>query len=146
MELHRTTTRAELGWLLLPWCVDTRDRTRPIRISDRPSPISHALQLRVRDVDQEAIRVALGRQVADGGFSWKKIESILAEALRRGRPPEVGDSKAFRVRDGLTLMEGRHRTCALYLLDPPALQLTTEVVPPEASWPAYFDRQLEVCG
>jgi hypothetical protein len=116
VELHWTTTRAELGWLLLPWRVDTRDRTRPIRISD--GSISHALQLRVRDVDQEAIRVALGRQVADGGFSWKKIESVLAEALRRGRPSEVGDSKAFRVRDGLTLMEGCHRTCALYLLDP----------------------------
>jgi hypothetical protein len=138
------TTRAELGWFLLPWCVDTRDRTRPVRISDNPSLIPHALQLRVRDVDQEAIRVALCRQVADGGFSWKKIESIVTEAMRDGRPPKVGDSKAFRVRDGLTLMEGCHRTCALYLLDPPALQLTTEVVPPEESWPAYFDRRLEV--
>jgi hypothetical protein len=81
MELHTTTTRQGLGGLLLPWCVDTRDRTCTIRIHDVPDLIPHALQLRVWDVVQEDILIALGRQDAEGDDSLEKIQSI-RDAIR----------------------------------------------------------------
>jgi hypothetical protein len=144
MALQTTTTRAGLGGLLLPWCVDTRDRTRPIRINDEPDLIPHALQLRVRDVGQEHILIALGHQAAEGGDSLEKIQSIRVEATRRGRLPTIEDSTACRVRDGLMLIEGCHRSCALYLLDAPKFELRTVVVAADAGWLGYNDPRLAV--
>lgn len=144
MELHTTTTRQSLGGLLLPWCVDTRNRTCPIRINDEPDLIPHALQLRVRDVVQEDILSALGRQDAEGEDSMEKIQSIRAEATRSVRLPAIEDSKACRVRHGLMLMEGCHRSCALYLLAPPKFELRTVVVAVGSGWAVYDDPRLRV--
>jgi hypothetical protein len=96
MALHTTTTRDGLARLLLPWCVDSRDRTRSIRINDEPDLIPHALQLRVRDLDHEDILIALGRRRAEGGDSLEKIQSIRAEATRSARLPAIEDSRACR--------------------------------------------------
>jgi hypothetical protein len=144
MELHTTTTRQGLGGLLLPWCVDTRDRTCPIRINDVRDLIPHALQLRVWDVVQEDILIALGRQDAEGGDSLEKIQSIRTEATRSGRLPAIEDSKACRVRNGLMLMEGCHRSCALYLLGPPKFELRSVVVAVGSGWAVYDDPRLRV--
>jgi hypothetical protein len=144
MELHATITREGLGGLLLPWCVDARDRTRPIRIDDEPYLMPHALQLRVRDVGREDIMVALNRQCAEGGDSLKKIQSIRAEATRWGRLPAIEDSMACRVRGGLMLIEGCHPSCALYLLCPPEFEHRTVVVAANGGWLVYDDPRLRV--
>jgi hypothetical protein len=144
MALHTTTTRDGLARLLLPWCVDSRDRTRSIMINDETDLIPHALQLRVRDLDDEDIRIALGQQRAKGGDSLEKIQAIRAEATRSGRLPAIEDSKACRTRHGLMLMEGCHRSCALYLLDVPKFELLTEVVADDSGWSVYDDPRLRV--
>ncbi len=41
-------------------------------------------------------------------------------------------------------MEGCHRSCALYLLDPPKFELRTVVVAVDAGWPVYNDPRLRV--
>ncbi len=115
-----------------------------MRISDEPERILEAQQLRVRSVDDAEVQVALSRQMAFGEPSLVKIRSIIAEADRVGHPPGIPDSLAFRLSGELTLMEGRHRTCALFLLDPPELELNTDVVSGEAAWSAYLDPWLRV--
>jgi hypothetical protein len=42
------------------------------------------------------------------------------------------------------LMEGCHRSCALYLLDPPKFELRTVVVAVDAGRPVYNDPRLRV--
>ena len=64
--------------------------------------------------------------------------------MRFGRLPAIEDSEACRVRGGLMLMEGCHRSCALYLLDPPKFELRTVVVAVDAGWPVYNDPRLRV--
>jgi hypothetical protein len=98
----------------------------------------------VRDVVHGDIQIALGRQNADESSSGNKIQSIRAEAVRSGHPPAIEDSRAFRARNGLTLMEGCHRTCALYLLDPPSFELRTALVTDTMRWPVYDDPRLRV--
>jgi len=42
------------------------------------------------------------------------------------------------------LMEGCHRSCALYLLDVPKFELLTEVVADDSGWSVYDDPRLRV--
>jgi hypothetical protein len=137
------STRSALGTLRLPWCVDGETLTEPIRISDEPHRLPEALQLRVRDVEDERVQEALGKQVApDGDLSINKIEAIVADARKAGHLPTVEDSMAFRIGNDLSLMEGCHRTCAMYLLDLPRFELCTRIDP--NGYPAYFDSRLKV--
>lgn len=116
----------------------------PIDISAERDRIPEALQLRVRDIDDKRVREALRTQESKGEPSLTKIESMLARANVRGKPPDIPRSTAFRIGRDLTLMKGCHRTCALYLLDPPAFELLTVVAPDDEAWPAYFDPRLAV--
>jgi hypothetical protein len=137
VSIHRTTTRDALGALRLPWCVDRRTRSQEIRISDETHRIPEALQLRVRNIEEEPVRVALRKQVTPNGeFSLNKIEAIASEAEFAA----IDDSKAFLVGDELSLMEGCHRTCALYLVNPPTFTLETRIV--DDCWLAYFASRL----
>jgi hypothetical protein len=145
VETRTITERHELGSLWLPWCVDREDPRVPIRIADQPMRIPNARQLRVGSIDDPRVRQALALQVADGGFTLAKIDAIVSSA-RNGRRPEIPDAVAFRVPDGLTLMEGCHRICALYLLDPAAFDLRLALVPEERAWPVYFDSRLRNGG
>jgi hypothetical protein len=139
MAMHYTTTRDELGALRLPWCVDRATRSYEIRISDEPHRISEALQLRVRSIEEESVRRALRKQVTSNGeFSLNKIEAIASEA----EFPAIEDSMAFMIGDELSLMEGCHRTCALYVVGPSTLVLKTRVF--DEGWPAYLDPRLTV--
>jgi hypothetical protein len=142
MTVETITDRGRLGELRLPWCVDKDTRTEPIFISDEPDRVGEALSIRVRDVTDARVRLALSRQSAIGGFTLEKIEAIVARAQEVGAPPEIEDSAAFRVDDGLVLMEGCHRTCALYLIDPPVFTLRVLVI--DGGWGAYLDHRLAV--
>jgi hypothetical protein len=116
----------------------------PINISAERDRVPEALQLRVRDVVDERVREALRAQESKGEPSLTKIESMLAGAKARGTPPDIPRSTAFRIGRDLTLMRGCHRTCAIYLLNPPAFELLTIVVPDDEAWSAYFDPRLAV--
>lgn len=143
MSVHVTTSHSDLGALRLPWCVDVATRTEEIRIADEPHRIPEALQLRVRDVTDEPVREMLRKQVApDGNFSLRKIEAIVTEAREKDRPPTIDDSAAFLIDGELSLIEGCHRTCATYLLNPSVFELQTRVHPDGS--PAYFDPRLKV--
>jgi hypothetical protein len=80
--------------------------------------------------------------VARDGFTLEKIEAIIGMAEDVGRPPLIPDSAGFWVNDELVLMEACHRTCAVYLLDPPELEVRINIV--DIGWPAYFDPRLTV--
>ena len=142
MQIEVITGRAQLGLLRLPWCVDLETRTEPIRISDERHRIGEALSIRIRDVADDAVRVALSRQAAWGGRALQKIQAIVARAEAAGRPPEIQDSMGFRVGSEIVLMESCHRTCALYVLDPRQFELRILVV--DGGWDAYFDDRLAV--
>lgn len=142
MTIETITNRTVLGSLRLPWCVDRKTRTEPIRINDERERIGEALSIRVRDVTDARVRMALSSQEASGGTSLQKIEAIVAEAEGLGREPEVGDAAAFRIDGDLLLMEGCHRTCATYLLDPPSFRLQIVVV--DGGWEVYSTSGLEV--
>lgn len=142
MAVAVITDRGDLGRLRLPWCVDKNTRTEPISISDQRGRIGEALSIRVRDVSDPRVREALGRQMARDGFTLAKIEAIVDAAEDAGRPPSIPDSAGFLVNDELLLMEGCHRTCAIYLLEPSDLEVRINVV--DIVWPAYFDHRLAV--
>lgn len=142
MAVEVVTDRVELGELRLPWCVDKGTRTEPISISDQRNRVGEALSIRVRDVSDARVREALSRQVARDGFSLEKIEAIVSSAEDAGHPPSIPDSAGFWVDDELVLMEGCHRTCAIYLLDPPTMDVRISIL--DIGWPAYFDRRLTV--
>lgn len=128
--------------LRLPWCVDQETLSEPIQVSAERHRIPQALQLRVRDVEDERVREALSKQIAKGEPSLVKIESIVAMAKKARRPPRVEDSEGFWIDGELTLMEGCHRTCATYLLAPSAFELQTLIA--TGVWDAYFDSELRV--
>lgn len=142
MAVAVITDRVELGQLRLPWCVDKSTRTEPISIHDQRDRVDEALSIRVRNISDARVREALGRQVARDGFTFAKIEAIVDAAEDAGRPPSIPDSAGFWVNDELLLMEGCHRTCAIYLLDPPDLEVRINIV--DVGWPAYFDHRLAV--
>jgi hypothetical protein len=142
MDVEVVTDRATLGRLRLPWCVDKSTRTKPISISDQRDRAGEALSIRVRDISDARVREALGRQIARDGFSLEKIEDIVSSAEAAGHLPSIHDSAGFWVNDELVLMEGCHRTCALYLLDPPHLEMRISIS--EAGWPSYFDPRLTI--
>lgn len=142
MAIEVITDRVQLGELRLPWCVDKTTRTEPISISAQRDRVGEALSIRVRDVSDAPVREALSRQVARDGCSLEKIEAIVSSAEDADHPPSIPDSAGFWVDDELVLMEGCHRTCAVYLLDPPALEVRISIV--DVGWPACFDRRLTV--
>jgi hypothetical protein len=142
MTVETITDRTRLSELRLPWCVDKDTRTEPIFISDERDRVGEALSIRVRDVTDVRVRQALTRQSAVGGSTLQKIDAIVARAQEAEALPEIDDSAAFRVDDELVLMEGCHRTCALYLIDPPVFRLQVLVV--DGGWGAYLDRRLAV--
>jgi hypothetical protein len=51
----------------------------------------------VREVKDDQVRQALAQRIAKRERMWVKIESIVADALESGEPPEILDSKAFRL-------------------------------------------------
>jgi hypothetical protein len=142
VAIHLTTDNAALGALRLPWCVDRATMTEPIQISDERHRIPEAVQLRVQDVGNECVKQALRKQESKGEPSLTKIEAIMAAGRKTGHMPAIEDSEGFWIEDELSLMEGCHRTCALYLLDPSAIELRTLIRPPV--WDAYFNPGLVV--
>lgn len=127
-------TRDELGDLWLTWYVQRSDPRHPF------GPIwetaEDAQQLRVRDVvDDERAWEAMS-QPDPNNAEWshtgliEEYEGQYAdfEAVALILP-------AWRVPEGHILLDGMHRACALYRLNPPRLEVDVLALEPPLGWP-----------
>jgi hypothetical protein len=120
----------ELGDLWLPWYVRRDDPATPIQDIDAERAV--ARQLRIHDIEDHEIRQALGWEYEHEGRKWTHLSRI--EDYRRqweglpGLSPER--VPAWHTADGPVLRDGCHRTCAVYLLNPPDWRVDLELSDP----------------
>ena len=148
MTAKVVTRRDELGRLWLPWCVDARDPTLPI--VDLPARNVNATQLRLTDLHNEVVQVALARQPTPSGTnSWPKITAI-ATGFRetatgiviREEPPNQPTVMAFE--DFEMLCEGCHRASALWISGISSFELHLGIAEP--NWVDYRAAELRMRG
>lgn len=113
--------RAALGELWLRWYVLRSDRTKPVR--DIQAQHAEALQLRVSDMDDPAVWAALGE--ADPA---QPEHSHLARILEYQERFEGIDAAAIVLPawmspEGPVIIDGAHRACAIYRLEPVVLEV-----------------------
>ena len=141
----RVRTRDELAALWLPWCV-RRDRPREVvEIDRRPELRDHAMQLRVSDLADAAVRVAIRAQRREDGQSSLDVIEAFASRFRllAGRGPVVFDAaEVFSLPDGPMLHEGCHRVCALYESSIQAFEIRARVDPVFGPWAIYSQPRL----
>jgi hypothetical protein len=130
------TDATALGRLWLPWCVHKEYPDIPIHIGEEPGLIPTARQIRVAEIEDERIRVALDRQATRHlGVSSLANITRSREALRESHTLQV---LAFAVDgdEGLVLTEGCHRTCAIFLRNPEDFSVSVDLQTP---WPVYVE-------
>jgi hypothetical protein len=125
--------RAWLGQLWLGWYVWREDPNRPFEpIRTRPED---AQQLQVRDIADERVWAALSEPDPHQP-TWTHTGKI-EEYEQRYREVERAALivPAWHTPEGFVLIEGNHRACALYRLDPPYLDADVMSLSPPVDWP-----------
>lgn len=121
----RVTLRPELAAMWLPWCVARADRSEIIRIDVEPERRSEAMQLRVGDLIDDDVRLALSQQVVrdDGRSSIDLIAersqgfgalAATGQVVTIAPTASVDDPAVFRTAEGPMFHEACHRVCGLY--------------------------------
>ena len=140
------TTRASLGELWLPWCVDRDRPDRIVRIDHEPNRIGGARQLRVREVGDDTARAALRD---NGGVDSTTAIEANARIFRRlaehgvlvlaAAPPLRPDEwpQAFPLAEGPMLHEACHRACGLYASGVERFELRVLIHDLFADWTIY---------
>lgn len=132
------TTRLEVATFWLPWCVERKQPEKPIRIEREPERREHARQLRVADLDEEAVRVALSNYPRDDGRAvLTAIQSFAADFANHEGRIVVDDAQAFPMDEGAMLHEACHRVCAIYESGIEDFAIRVDVHPLLASWDVY---------
>jgi hypothetical protein len=113
--------RDELGALWLRWYVHRDDPSEPVDLSTLQSQPDRARQLRVRDVADEQIWTALS--VPDPNQRDQSHTQRIEHYQDRYYKAEVVafSAPAWITPEGPVLIDGAHRACAIYLLDPKTL-------------------------
>jgi len=126
--------RDGLGKLWLRWFVHRSDPRRPFSRIELSTV--DAQQLRVCDVVND-VRAWQAMSEPDPNRSGMSHAKTIREYEDRYRDAEVAVfvSAAHPVREGLVLLAGMHRACALYRLAPAKLDVTVIEFPPDPADP-----------
>ena len=103
--------------LWLPWFVRRSDPSQPAVL---PDGLDDAQQLRVRDISRPDVWEALSQADPANPQHLVHAERIEREQLRFADVVVIAVLPAYPVPEGLVLLDGCHRACALYRLDPAA--------------------------
>lgn len=119
--------REALGEFWLRWYVHRSDPRRIITAIERDH--ADALQLRVRDVEDDRVRAAL-RQPDPAHPEQNHLDLIERYESRYGEFSAVAFiAPAWATPEGPVLRDGGHRACALYRLNPPKLDADVVLSP-----------------
>lgn len=113
--------RTDLGKLWLRWYVQRSDRTKPV--GDIQAQHAEALQLRVSDVDDPAVWAALSE--ADPAHPEHSHVARILEYEERFEGVEAATIvlPAWTSPEGPVIIDGAHRACAIYRLEPVILEV-----------------------